>query len=114
MRLRGYPVAVNGEAIAIDPQAGHCREPSRREGCEASTTREPEDLLKHWCDRESDGKGFRWTLGVCRNPFFVFDTLTKGESMTKQSKKAVIAYRKTCPAKGTGLSHYILMDKKAK
>ena len=46
--------------------------------------------------------------------FFVCDTLTKGESMTKQSKKAVIAYRKTCPAKGTGLSHYILMDKKAK
>lgn len=32
----------------------------------------------------------------------------------KQSKKAVIAYRKTCPAKGTGLSHYILMDRKAK
>jgi modified peptide precursor CbpA len=34
--------------------------------------------------------------------------------MTKQTKKDVIAYRKTCPAKGTGLSHYILMDKKAK
>ena len=32
----------------------------------------------------------------------------------KKSKKDVIAYRKTCPAKGTGLSHYILMDKKAK
>ena len=32
----------------------------------------------------------------------------------KQLKKSVIAYRKTCPAKGTGLSHYILMDKKAK
>jgi modified peptide precursor CbpA len=34
--------------------------------------------------------------------------------MTKKSKKDVIAYRKTCQAKGTGLSHYILMDKKAK
>jgi modified peptide precursor CbpA len=38
--------------------------------------------------------------------------------MTKQSKtqekKPVIAYRKKCQAKGTGLSHYILMDKKAK
>lgn len=34
--------------------------------------------------------------------------------MKKQSKKAVIAYRKTCQAKGTGLSHYILMDRKAK
>ena len=32
----------------------------------------------------------------------------------KQSKKRVIAYRKTCPAKDTGLSHYILMDRKAK
>jgi modified peptide precursor CbpA len=32
----------------------------------------------------------------------------------KNTKKDVIAYRKTCPAKGTGLSHYILMDKKAK
>ena len=32
----------------------------------------------------------------------------------KTSKKDVIAYRKTCKAKGTGLSHYILMDKKAK
>ena len=29
-------------------------------------------------------------------------------------KKDVIAYRKSCKAKGTGLSHYILMDKKAK
>ncbi len=34
--------------------------------------------------------------------------------MKKQSKKNVIAHRKTCQAKGTGLSHYILMDKKAK
>ncbi len=31
----------------------------------------------------------------------------------KQVKKAdVIAQRKRCKAKGTGLSHYILMDKK--
>lgn len=34
--------------------------------------------------------------------------------MKKNSKKAVIAYRKSCKAIGTGLSHYILMDKKAK
>ena len=32
----------------------------------------------------------------------------------QDSKKDVIAYRKTCKATGTGLSHYILMDKKAK
>jgi modified peptide precursor CbpA len=32
----------------------------------------------------------------------------------KKAKKDVIAYRKGCKAKGTGLSHYILMDRKAK
>jgi len=32
----------------------------------------------------------------------------------KEEKKEVIAYRKGCDAKGTGLSHYILMDRKAK
>ena len=38
--------------------------------------------------------------------------------MKSAPKKDVIAYRKTCKgtgkAQGTGLSHYILMDKKAK
>ncbi len=35
---------------------------------------------------------------------------------TRENKKKpdVIASRKTCNASGTGLSHYILMDKKAK
>jgi len=32
----------------------------------------------------------------------------------KKVRKDVIAYRKGCKAKGTGLSHYILMDRKAK
>ena len=32
----------------------------------------------------------------------------------KSTTKDVVAYRKSCKAKGTGLSHYILMDKKAK
>jgi len=32
----------------------------------------------------------------------------------KTAKKDVIAYRKSCRAKGTGLSHYILMDRKGK
>ncbi|MFH1911052.1 MAG: modified peptide precursor CbpA [Pseudomonadota bacterium] len=32
----------------------------------------------------------------------------------KKVKKEVIAYRKGCKAKGTGLSHYILMDRKVK
>ena len=32
----------------------------------------------------------------------------------KKKKQVVIAYRKSCRAEGTGLSHYILMDKKTK
>ena len=32
----------------------------------------------------------------------------------KKATKPVIAYRKKCKTTGTGLSHYILMDKKAK
>jgi len=32
--------------------------------------------------------------------------------MSKKTK--VIAHRRSCKAQGTGLSHYILMDKKAK
>jgi modified peptide precursor CbpA len=45
---------------------------------------------------------------------FCFLNTLKGSMMKIEPKKAVIAYRKTCPAKGTGLSHYILMQKKAK
>jgi modified peptide precursor CbpA len=32
----------------------------------------------------------------------------------KNASKAVIAFRKVCKAKGTGLSHYILMTGKRK
>ena len=32
----------------------------------------------------------------------------------KGAKKAVIAVRKRCKARGTGLSHYILMSKRRK
>jgi modified peptide precursor CbpA len=34
--------------------------------------------------------------------------------MKKPKKPVVIAFRKACKADGTGLSHYILMDKKAR
>ena len=46
--------------------------------------------------------------------FFFVSVPRKEVRMKNQPKKKVIAYRKSCPAKGTGLSHYILMDKKAK
>jgi modified peptide precursor CbpA len=48
-------------------------------------------------------------------PFFYFTTPRKEQRMKKgKAVKDVIAYRKSCKAKGTGLSHYILMDRKAK
>jgi modified peptide precursor CbpA len=34
--------------------------------------------------------------------------------MPKQAPKPVIAIRRGCQATGTGLSHFILMEKKAK
>ena len=34
--------------------------------------------------------------------------------MKGKKVKEVIAYRKSCKAEGTGLSHYILMDRKSK
>lgn len=34
-------------------------------------------------------------------------------STTTSARPAVIATRKTCDATGTGLSHYVLMDKEA-
>ena len=46
---------------------------------------------------------------------FSFGLFEKGITLSKQAeKKPVIAYRKKCQARGTGLSHYILMDRKAK
>jgi modified peptide precursor CbpA len=39
---------------------------------------------------------------------------TKREGKAKSAKKTVIASRKSCTATGTGLSHYILTDRKAK
>jgi modified peptide precursor CbpA len=32
----------------------------------------------------------------------------------ENAKKDIIAFRKACKAEGTGLSHYILMDRKSK
>jgi modified peptide precursor CbpA len=67
--------------------------------------------------KDSDGRE-----SVRRGPFFVVWRLqerkrTKGRTMKttqKPKKKTVTACRKKCQPKGTGLSHYILMDKKAK
>jgi modified peptide precursor CbpA len=34
----------------------------------------------------------------------------KKECKKKKKEKKVVGYRKSCKAKGTGLSHYILVD----
>jgi len=39
-------------------------------------------------------------------------TMTRTD--TKTTRPAVIASRKSCDAEGTGLSHYVLMDKQVK
>lgn len=39
---------------------------------------------------------------------------TKPRPQPAEPRPEVIAIRKTCDAEGTGLSHYVLMDKQAK
>lgn len=39
---------------------------------------------------------------------------SKSIAPTDQPRPAVIAIRKSCDAEGTGLSHYVLMDKQVK
>ena len=38
----------------------------------------------------------------------------KAEAKSEATRPDVIAIRKTCDAEGTGLSHYVLMDKQVK
>lgn len=33
------------------------------------------------------------------------------EKKRRKTKKSLIAFRKKCKAKGTGLAHYVLLDK---
>lgn len=60
--------------------------------------------------------GPSWSFGAllhCRHPQNE-ESNVKKTGKKKGAKKTVIASRKSCKAAGTGLSHYILMDKKAK
>jgi modified peptide precursor CbpA len=50
-------------------------------------------------------------VSKCKN---VSKCKTKGAGKKKPVKSSVIASRKSCSATGTGLSHYILTDRKAK
>ncbi len=58
-------------------------------------------------------KGFGGRYPSAETLFSLTRQEQKGMAMKKKTRK-VIAYRKTCKAKGTGLSHYILMDRKSK
>lgn len=57
-------------------------------------------------------------LSRCARAFFIWVKYTerrlKMEKGINKSQKAIIAYRKKCKVNGTGLSHYILMNKKGK
>jgi len=63
-------------------------------------------------------KGFDRRHASVETLFFVNKNNKKKRRMNMKEKKVrkedVIAYRMGCEAKGTGLSHYILMDRKAK
>ena len=72
---------------------------------------------------KSDGKGFGKARGLPTS-FLCIGGSTMKPSLNSQSVAAtttttsarpeVIAIRKSCDAEGTGLSHYVLMDKQVK
>lgn len=66
-------------------------------------------------------KGSGSSYEMCQSPFCLGSWIHKQmerrvrmEKNVKRAEKDVIAYRKKCKANGTGLSHYILMDKRGK
>lgn len=89
-------------------------EVSEREGRNAwddPKVRRPAEHLNNWNLMEKDsGKPYRLleSFFLCRNN----KTKEEGGAMSKKTK--VIAHRRSCKAQGTGLAHYMLMDKKAK
>ena len=88
------------------------------------TIREPEDLLDLIHEDEIRWKGFRQALALADVLYSASEKIVKTSSIptpaevTKkprpQPRPDVIAIRKTCDAEGTGLSHYVLMDKQVK
>ena len=87
------------------------------------TIREPEDLLDLIHEDEIRWKGFRQGLAPADVLFCASEKIVKKSPLTPaevskkprpQPRPDVIAIRKTCDAEGTGLSHYVLMDKQVK
>jgi modified peptide precursor CbpA len=70
---------------------------------------------------ESDGKGFGKAVACRRSSCTSESKMTKivpvqspSPQSAAQTRPALIAIRKTCDAQGTGLSHFVLMDKQVK
>lgn len=120
MKFRGGPAAVIGDTDHRGFSKARPLAVFRREGVVLWLIRKPEDLLDMvHLGAKSDGKGFG--DGDCaplpKAPINGSRPMTKTEDVTKQQPKtrpAIIATRKTCDAEGTGLSHYVLMDKQVK
>ena len=95
---------VNGNDVTPTPACGRTS-PLKGEGLEATTS-------------PSSAGGFRGNGRGRVNNFGKERTMSCKCNCTKkaESKKPVevVASRKSCKAEGTGLSHYILTDKKAK
>ncbi len=63
-------------------------------------------------------KGFGKALRLADAPQITSETVMKKNTPEKPVDRPatadIIAIRKTCDAEGTGLSHYVLMDKQVK
>ena len=87
--------------------------------CLRRTIREPEDLLDLIHEDEIRWKGFRQGLAPADVLYCASEKIVKKSALTpaevsKKPRPEIIAIRKTCDAEGTGLSHYVLMDKQVK
>ena len=65
---------------------------------------------------ESDGKGFGKAVRLPTPFLYIGAHMSKSipTQPAPQQRPAFIAIRKTCDAEGTGLSHFVLMDKQVK
>jgi modified peptide precursor CbpA len=81
--------------------------------------REPEDLLDLINEGRDPMERVSARLRACRRPSSKSELVMKHENHTDPKGRAdrrpeIIAIRKTCDAEGTGLSHFVLMDKQVK
>ncbi len=95
----------------------------RRDGADDPKARRRAEIIR--VVAESDGKGL-WRIVVVLQSLLPFvghegamkmnkvPKIKPSETRARGEKKAIIAIRKSCVATGVGLSHYVLMGRKAK